>query len=373
MRYFSNNAPLMQLTAGVNSSVTTLPVGPSVAGLPTSTPYTLVIDEGLLTQELVEVTGISGTNLTVTRGIDGTTAIDHTIGAEVKHDSSARDFAEFQAHQAASSGVHGVVSHLVGVDDTQVLTNKTLSGLENTFTNLPNNAFVADLPKSVLPDDTTFNADTQTLTNKTIDGTNNTLTNLPGAQIVGTASVGKTVLPADTVYTDGTTTFTNKTISGTTNNLSNLPGAAIVGAASVAKSVLPADTVYSAAITGNATTGATAFTAAANWSVQSASVAYGVLGLVCLHLVVQRSGSTLAAGTSGNFANSQMATIAGTASVSNPPSSVAAVAAYGTTSVGDVGAVGRVDSDGKIYLISGTPNNDIGVGDTVTLDVTYSH
>lgn len=66
----------------------------SVTGFPGTFPYTLVIDENTVNEELVEVTAAAGTTLTVTRGVDGTAAVAHSSGASVKHTISARDLAE---------------------------------------------------------------------------------------------------------------------------------------------------------------------------------------------------------------------------------------------------------------------------------------
>jgi hypothetical protein len=71
--------------------------------------------------------------LTVTRGIDGTTGVSHSLGAVVRHDHSARDFAESRAHEAATSGVHGTTGALVGATQAMALTNKDLSSGTNTF------------------------------------------------------------------------------------------------------------------------------------------------------------------------------------------------------------------------------------------------
>lgn len=108
-----------------------------------SYPYTLVLDEGQASEELVTVTNAVGTNLTVIRGADGTTAASHSPGAEVKHVVSARDYREPQDHLAATSDVHGVTGALVGATSVQTLTNKTLTApvVEGDLT-LNNGSFV---------------------------------------------------------------------------------------------------------------------------------------------------------------------------------------------------------------------------------------
>ena len=124
-RFYSNTAVATTLVNAINNSVTSIVVA-SVSGFPVSTPYTLVLDEGTPTQELVTVTGAAGTTLTITRGSDGTAQASHAAGAAVKHVASAQDFREPQDHMASPSGVHGVTGLLVGTTDAQNLSNKTL-------------------------------------------------------------------------------------------------------------------------------------------------------------------------------------------------------------------------------------------------------
>ena len=92
-RYYSSTAVETTLTSGISDSATTIPVA-STSGFPASTPYTLILDEGTVSEEIVEVTGVASLNLTVTRGVDGTSAVAHSNGGTVKHGVSARDFDE---------------------------------------------------------------------------------------------------------------------------------------------------------------------------------------------------------------------------------------------------------------------------------------
>ena len=127
-RYYSSVARRTTLTADINASTTSVVVA-AATGFPSVTPYTLIIDQDTVNEEIVEVTGRSGTTLTVTRGVDGTTGVSHTAGAQVEHGVSARDFSESRQHEDASENVHGTGagSAVVGTTDTQTLTNKTLT------------------------------------------------------------------------------------------------------------------------------------------------------------------------------------------------------------------------------------------------------
>lgn len=99
-RYYSSTAkqatitdnPLLVGATSLNVSAKT--------GFPSSTPYTLIIARDTPSEEVVTVTAESGLTLTVTRGQDGTTAVQHAQGSTVEHGVSARDFDEPQAHIA---------------------------------------------------------------------------------------------------------------------------------------------------------------------------------------------------------------------------------------------------------------------------------
>lgn len=130
-RNYSNSAAATTLQLACTDSQTNITVS-STAGFP-ATPFILALDYEETAQELVLVTGVSGSILTVTRGYDNTTAIAHGTGAAVRHVHAAIDFRDSRDHEEASSEVHGVTGSVVGTTDSQALTNKDLSSATNTF------------------------------------------------------------------------------------------------------------------------------------------------------------------------------------------------------------------------------------------------
>lgn len=193
-RFYSSTAGAMVLQLGVSAVATTLTVDTTV-GLPGSTPFTLLVDAGKSTEEIVTVIQVSGNTLVVVRGEDGTSAQPHDNGALIRHGLTARDLRESRQHESDTSGVHGTTSAVVGVNDVQALTNKNLTAVSNTFpSTLASTSSVTAHTGATAAHGATGavvgTTNTQTLTNKTYESPQftGTVTSAAGTINVGDAA-----------------------------------------------------------------------------------------------------------------------------------------------------------------------------------------
>ena len=99
------------ISAAINSSVTTIPIV-SAAGFPTLVgsdySYCTLYKESPLTLEIVKVTAVSGTNLTVVRAQESTTAAAFPLGASFEL-------------RITAAGLNEVSSAAISVDDATAL------------------------------------------------------------------------------------------------------------------------------------------------------------------------------------------------------------------------------------------------------------
>ena len=134
MRNYTSTLDSKTLALAMNSSVTTMQLN-NLTGIP-AYPFTLVIEPDTSNEEILTILSLdAGTTVNITRAQDGTSAVSHAIGSEVRHMITARDLQEPQNHMAASSAVHGVTGSVVGTTDAQTLTNKTIDFNSNTILN----------------------------------------------------------------------------------------------------------------------------------------------------------------------------------------------------------------------------------------------
>ena len=119
-RYYSANAVDNTLAASITSGSTSMVLSTSPIGYPPNYPFTLAIDYNTATEELVQVTAVSGTTVTISRANAGLgsntvgTAAAHGVGAVVRHVITAQDLTDAQNHYATAltAGAHGVTGAL---------------------------------------------------------------------------------------------------------------------------------------------------------------------------------------------------------------------------------------------------------------------
>lgn len=132
LRYYRNGparALAFPLANGTDTAITV----DSASGFPIQFPYTIIIDPDLSTEEVCDVTAAVGNVLTITRGVDSTTAVAHGAGAIVYHGVSARDPREANEHVNATTNVHGRTGSLVDTDSVQSIPGrKIFDDLETT-------------------------------------------------------------------------------------------------------------------------------------------------------------------------------------------------------------------------------------------------
>lgn len=128
-RYYSSTAAKTTLSGSLDINTTSLTLA-STTGLPSQYPFTLILEKDTAKEEIIEVTGLVGSAYTITRGVDGSTAKSHSVGAPVEHGVSARDFSESRSHEIATSNTHGISGDFVGTAGTQ-----TVSGVK-TFSHI---------------------------------------------------------------------------------------------------------------------------------------------------------------------------------------------------------------------------------------------
>lgn len=237
-------APETTLAAPIGSGDLSL-VADDLSGYPTGSvgSFYIVIDPGTSSAEKILLSSRSGDNATVAsggRGADDTVAVPHLAGAVIQHVFTASEADDANAHIEATAGVHGTSTEVVGIDDSQTLTNKAISGASNTISNVDvaSILFAAGWQTAL---ETALGANWQTAVNTAL-GANWTTAfqNALGTDwtdaldsALGNGWVTKlaAAVASGTLLTDSSTaTLTNKTIDGDNNTLQDIPQSALVRA-----------------------------------------------------------------------------------------------------------------------------------------------
>jgi hypothetical protein len=348
-RKYTSRSQQTTLTSAVTSGALTFPVVSATtllggATVSTGQTFTIVVDPDTALEEVVDVTVVSGNNLTVTRAIDGSGAQDHSSGAVIRHMIIGRDLREANTHIEATNGVHGLASTsaVVGTQDTQTLYNKTLVApiLTSTVENDAGISFQG----------TTVDAYSTTLT--VVDPTANRTITLPNTsgtvdiidavqtltnKTLTTATLGSN-LAAGGYKITGLGTPTASTDAVTKTYADANVAAAATSAASAATSASSAQTSASSAAT-SANSAATSASSAAAYTSAAATSASSAATSASSAATSASSAAASASSMSASVAAAATSATSAAASATAASTSATSAAASATTASGYVSTV----------------------------------
>ena len=128
IRKYSSRAQQTTLSSTITAVATTMTVGSPSNLMSSVSPtggqtYTVVIDPDTAVEEIVDVTGVAGSILTIVRGVDNAgNGVAHSAGAIIRHMVIGRDLNEANEHSTGTLAQHGATTsaQLAGIisDDT---------------------------------------------------------------------------------------------------------------------------------------------------------------------------------------------------------------------------------------------------------------
>jgi hypothetical protein len=117
-RKYSSRAQQTTLSSSITAVATTMTVGNAANLMATISPtggetYSVVIDPDTAVEEIVDVTGVAGSILTIVRGVDNAgSGSTHSAGAIVRHMVIGRDLNEANAHSVGTLAQHAATTSL---------------------------------------------------------------------------------------------------------------------------------------------------------------------------------------------------------------------------------------------------------------------
>lgn len=137
VRKYSSRSQKTTLTSAITSSSASISVVSATALMGGKTlnageRYTVVIDPDTAIEEIVQVykvdgNPVAGNTLAVARGIDGSIAQSHSVGAEVRHMAIGQDYQEANDHIKNETTAHGLtIANVLETTDTNMITTAML-------------------------------------------------------------------------------------------------------------------------------------------------------------------------------------------------------------------------------------------------------
>ena len=344
--YYSSTAGDYTLTTTITAQSGVIQLD-GVVGLPGGVPFKMILEPGMPSEEIVRVTAVAGTTLTVVRGWDGSTASAHAGGAKVRHMLTAEDLTLSRSHESSASA-HGVIGTVVGTSDIQVLTNKDLTSGSNKFpTSLATDAELAAHAALTATHGATGavvgTTNTQTLTNKDLTSSSNKFPSSLATDAELSAHTGDTSAHGATGGVVGATksqTLTNKTLTSTSNKFAG-----------------PIEDTGSLGGVGNL---AGLVTKVSGWDIVTFQYTR-VNGVSQAYFNLTRTGASINAPSNTNITNSQVAQL--------KPSIYPRIPVAGSTVATGPVVTAYIWPDGTVSI--GAISGDINTGDSVTLSFTY--
>ena len=264
----------------------------SASGFP-SAPFTLILEPDTSREEVVTVTAISTTTISIVRGQDNTQAVAHAAGSSVRHGVSAREFKELQTHIAArgydadssilsnvDTHVHGLVSgdgSVVGSTQAVTLTRKTLgtgTTIASTVDMSSGTISGGTITGSTVTGLTTPTTTSQAATKGYVDGL--ITTNAAYATAAATSATSAAT-SATSAATSASSALTSQTAAATSATSAAASATAAATSATSAAASASSMTASVAAAATSATSAAASATAAATSATSAATSASSAL------------------------------------------------------------------------------------------------
>ena len=362
IRKYTSRSQQTTLTSPVTSGgtlMTVVNISALLGGLTIAAgqTFTVVIDPDTALEEVVDVYSasgnpVSGSNLTIVRAIDGSSAQDHSAGAVIRHMIVGRDLREANTHIEASSSIHGLssTSSVVGTQDSQTLYNKTLISPVLTGTT-ENDAGISFQGTTVDSYATTLTVVDPTA-NRTITfpNTSGTVSIIDAVQTltnktITTATLGSdlaadgykiTGLGTPTASTDAVTkTYADANVAAASTSAASAATSATAAATSASSAATSATSAaasvssisgYATTASNSASAAATSASSAATSATSAAASASSILGAVSASATSAASAATSATAAATSATSAAASATAAATSATSAAASVSAVA-----------------------------------------------